>query len=257
MPAAVPGAPLAPPPAVVTPPPPRAEAPVRLTTRAGPRLAVTYEAPTPAHQPLLRWLTDLSLVESIAELVPQLVAIPRSLSWVVQECSGNAFWSKRGGAIVVCYAYLESVVRKVGPDELRAVFFFTMLHELAHALIDELALPVVGREEDIADRFAATIMLANSRQVEALVPVAHYFRVMEREETLALWDEHPTDGQRFYDLTCLAWGAGPLHAGRFGAELPSPRRQRCEGEYQDAVRGWHRLLKPHSRVRDGSTFWPP
>ena len=32
---------------------------------------------------------------------------------------------------------------------------FTLCHEISHALIDELEVPVLGREEDVADALAA------------------------------------------------------------------------------------------------------
>ena len=38
--------------------------------------------------------------------------------------------------------------------------------------------------------------------------------------------------------------------------LPVERRDRCDAEYDQARSGWHRLLKPYSRVRGGQTFWP-
>jgi hypothetical protein len=34
-----------------------------------------------------------------------------------------------------------------------------LLHELGHVIIDEMKLPVLGREEDAADTFAALTML--------------------------------------------------------------------------------------------------
>src|SRR5262249_22652856 len=37
--------------------------------------------------------------------------------------------------------------------------FFSLLHELGHALVTEMGLPVLGREEDAADSFASVTML--------------------------------------------------------------------------------------------------
>lgn len=67
--------------------------------------------------------------------------------------------------------------------------------------------------------------------------------------------QHLTDGQRFYDLVCLAWGAGPEKAGNLGPQLPADRRERCAGEFVQARNGWDRLLTPYSRVVGGETFW--
>lgn len=43
----------------------------------------------------------------------------------------------------------------------------TVLHELGHALISELDLPVIGREEDVVDELAAYILIAGSREAAA------------------------------------------------------------------------------------------
>src|SRR5262245_2197605 len=37
--------------------------------------------------------------------------------------------------------------------------FFSLFHELGHAAVTEMGLPVLGREEDAADSFATTTML--------------------------------------------------------------------------------------------------
>lgn len=57
------------------------------------------------------------------------------------------------------------------------VFFF--FHELGHALITELELPVVGPEEDVADELAIfTLIDAGDKGYDALFSAAQAFTLM-------------------------------------------------------------------------------
>jgi len=219
-------------------------------------ITVRYGAPSPEHRWVHEQLAPERLMEPFATLVSELVMLRRPLTFVVQECDDFASWSPLEGELVVCYRYFDFVRRQVGEADTRAVFAFTLLHEIGHALISELQLPIVGRGEDAADRFAATVLLSHPNSQTLLLPSARYFRKLAAERTSSPWDEHGTDGQRFYDLLCLAWGAAPEKTGSLGAQLPAERRERCEREFLQARSGWDRLLEPHSRVHGGETFWP-
>src|SRR3546814_15326340 len=57
------------------------------------------------------------------------------------------------------------------PDDL-AVFvlgntIFTLFHELGHALVDKLEIPVLGREEDAVDALAVLLMLPDEEDAVA------------------------------------------------------------------------------------------
>ena len=47
-------------------------------------------------------------------------------------------------------------------DYVSGVLSFVFLHELGHALIHELALPITGREEDVADQLAVASLLGDA-----------------------------------------------------------------------------------------------
>jgi hypothetical protein len=251
---AIPPPPPMPPPQLSTRPPVLRAAPSAPATRG--TISVQYGAPSPDHRWVLEFRAPERLIEPFATMVSELVTLRRPLTFVVKECDDFAYWSSREASLVICYRYFDFVRRQVGDADTRAVFAFTLLHEIGHALINELQLPIVGRGEDAADRFAATIILSHPNTNTLLMPSARFFRKLAAERTSSLWDEHGTDGQRFYDLLCLAWGAGPEKTGNLGAQLPAERRERCEGEFLQARNAWDRLLEPHSRVRGGETFWP-
>ena len=94
-----------------------------------------------------------------------------------------------------------------------AIFY----HELGHALIDIMKLPIYGQEEDAADVLSA-VMIHRSFDEAAAVEVAYAtaigflgdekFRSSEGVE-VAYWDVHGPDLQRYYTFVCLFYGGNP------------------------------------------------
>lgn len=121
-------------------------------------------------------------------------------------------------------------------------------HELGHALIDILEIPVYGQEEDAAD--VASVLL-----IEWLYPpdVALEFaydtalgfdaEALEAEDEgyeVAWWDVHGPDPQRFYNTVCLFYGADPDARDEYAAdmELPEDRAETCSEEFDIAFDSW-------------------
>lgn len=144
------------------------------------------------------------------------------------------------------------------PEEVRTYILgnamFTLYHELGHALIHELELPVLGREEDAVDNLASLLMVPepdDEDMAERVLAAAQGWLMSainaDEEEDLAFWDEHGLDMQRFYSVVCVLYGADPDRFGEFAeeAELPEYRREACEFEYAQIGNSWATLLEPH------------
>ena len=125
---------------------------------------------------------------------------------------------------------------------------FTLLHEMGHLLINELQLPVLGREEDAADQLGFVgLFLLQGKQRDAnfyakLLDVADYWRLEWRlpkapEEKVYSWDSHGLDAQRFYNIACLAYGSDPdrLDWVLEVSGLPVERALYCPEEYEQAA----------------------
>ncbi|HLO75384.1 MAG TPA: DUF4344 domain-containing metallopeptidase [Magnetospirillum sp.] len=132
---------------------------------------------------------------------------------------------------------------------------FTLYHELGHALVHELDLPVLGREEDAVDNLATILMIPDDDQPELLEPLlgaargwmlAHQMQQQEGEE-MAFWDEHGLDMQRYYSIVCLLYGSDPDSFEELAdaAELPDYRRESCSGNYEQVVQSWATVLDPY------------
>lgn len=133
---------------------------------------------------------------------------------------------------------------------------FAVYHELGHALIDLLDLPVIGREEDAADGFAAMMMIPphpDHIRDELIVAVADGWRLQSDEvATLAdqgpLWDEHTLDEQRYFAVIC--WMVGSDQEGFFDlaeeSGMPLQRIEACADDFERMKAGWQDLLAPNN-----------
>jgi hypothetical protein len=91
---------------------------------------------------------------------------------------------------------------------------FVLLHEMGHVAITEMGLPVLGREEDAADAFAAVSMIwmknAFSDRVLAEAAKGWFYsdqRDRMRNVPVAFYDEHSLDRQRAYQIVCYMVGS--------------------------------------------------
>lgn len=136
---------------------------------------------------------------------------------------------------------------------------FSLLHEVGHALIHELQLPVLGREEDAADQLGLIgfFLLEPERRDQLfyakLVDVADYWRLESQlaseAERVQAWDSHSLDIQRFYNLACLTFGSDPerLEWIVTATGLPDERAFYCDQEYELAQRSVHWLAERFQR----------
>lgn len=136
---------------------------------------------------------------------------------------------------------------------------FIMLHELGHVHISEMNLPVLGREEDDADTFAAITMLkiGTSLSQRVLTEASQGWFLSERrnEQTGAkplYYDEHNLSSQRAYQIVCLMVGSDPVKFKSLAdnVKMPDSRQQTCKRDYDKALRSWDMVLKPYIRAPD-------
>ena len=136
---------------------------------------------------------------------------------------------------------------------------FAMLHELGHVAIAEMGLPVLGKEEDAADSFAAVrlIRLGSVFSHRVLVEAAKgWFLSVRRDQKegdeVDYYDTHGLDQQRAYQIVCFMVGADPVQFRDLANEtkLPADRQKSCAGDYNKASSSWELLLQPHRRSAD-------
>jgi hypothetical protein len=127
---------------------------------------------------------------------------------------------------------------------------FVLYHEVAHLMVDQLGLPVLGREEDAADNMA-TYMLLNKtgdQYDQALGDAALGWKMSDlgrgKRHAADFYDEHSLDVQRAYSIVCLMVGHDPSTftaiADEYGIDYR--RQQTCEADYDLVKRSLEGLL---------------
>lgn len=139
---------------------------------------------------------------------------------------------------------------------------FSLHHEIAHALIHQFDLPVLGREEDAADGYATLAMQPNPPTLLAdalLLNAADgwlFYAETAPIDQLAYIDAHPLDEQRFYRTACLIIGSDIEGFYEYGLDvgLTEERIEECPRLWQDTRRDWERLLAPHRHLGSPPTI---
>jgi hypothetical protein len=234
---------------------------------------------SPEHEIMRSGLEKLKLLEQFANGMNNLVAIPGIVSIELRECGKiNAFYRPVNGRlaeIVMCYEMLDDIKQVLSyyyPDPqmmsqmVAGAMMFVLLHELGHALVHQLDLPITGKEEDAVDQLS-TLMLTNAGATGegAIMAGAQYFKLGSAQyrrpgmawlenvfgiEHYNFSDEHSIHEQRFFNILCWEYGYNP-EALAFAVKdgtLPAHRAERCGQEYQQIVRTWERFLAPHAKV---------
>jgi hypothetical protein len=137
-------------------------------------------------------------------------------------------------------------------DYIRDNTIFFVYHELGHALIDLLRLPIFGQEEDAADVLGVVlsekINSEDDNESIMLSTADNFAYLSENAENdgyeLAFWDTHGLDQQRYYTILCLHYGADPERRQAIVSDLglPEDRQQTCPEEFQLAEESWGPVL---------------
>jgi hypothetical protein len=136
---------------------------------------------------------------------------------------------------------------------------FVLLHELAHGAIAEMGIPVLGKEEDAADSFAATrlVNLEAAFSDRVVTDAAKgWFMADSRDkkegDPVPYYDEHGLNLSRAYQIVCYMVGFDSDKFKDLAAEtkLPKSRQDSCERDYSKASDSWGLVLEPHLRTPD-------
>ena len=208
---------------------------------------------------------DQQLIYDVVNELNENLALPVPVPIKFGDCGqSNAFYMPDQQAIVMCYEMIAqsfAIYQELGyegEDLSLAVGNNTisiLLHEIGHALVDILKLPITGREEDAVDQFSAiSLLFFEELGNEAIVDFASFWGGMSQYsesslEDIAFFGEHSLDSQRFYDILCLAYGSNQKELGYLVDEqvLPQERAERCTEEFQRIVTAWDALLSPYYR----------
>jgi hypothetical protein len=217
-------------------------------------------AQNPKYLEMAKAMHEAGMLEAFVAAINETVKLPTTVGVRFAECGEpNAFYSPADQQISMCFELLEHYYKTMADqyetedaldEAVMGAFMLVLFHELGHALVHVLDLPITGREEDAVDQLAAWAMIDDDTGDDAVLNAALTYYISAEsggeidDSTFA--DEHSLDKQRFFNLVCWVYGSNPeKHQGLVGDDfLPEARAERCPGEYQQIDRSWSRLLEP-------------
>jgi len=229
------------------------------------QIRVLYAQPTDAkHQPTYEALQDRRVLETLRSMLNPL-RLPRELTLELKSCGGKVdayYWA---ATATVCYEYVELIQQhapKVGTpggltraDSIVGAIVDTILHEVGHAVIDMLEVPVFGREEDAADFFSVYVLTQFLREdASRLFQGVGFMMASEAKAALekpqnakSYAGPHGMAAQRYYNLLCMAYGSDPATFGDavLRGGLPSWRAEGCAEEFAMLKRAFQKLIMPY------------
>jgi putative metallopeptidase DUF4344 len=222
-------------------------------------LKLAYKGEDSATRKLVR---GTGVFEKMLPQLDQALLLPRDLEVVFDKCGEpNAFYDPETKKITMCDEYVDyyaEVFSQYPPDDRRdaivGALVSTFLHELGHALIHQLDLPAVGRQEDAVDQLSTVVLIASGDEGDAMALDGADSFIAESEadggDKTPFWDEHSLNEQRFYNIMCLIYGSDPDGFKEVITEddLPDERAERCPEEYETISKSWTRLLTPYLTV---------
>jgi len=208
--------------------------------------------------------SDRETVQRIIDSLNETVSLPSDIYLVFKNCGdSDVYYDHETREIQVCYEWMDRCGSLYSPtaksisrcnEDVKGAFAFALFHEMAHAIIDSLKLPVTGKEEDVADQFASLLLLEKIENGGNLALAAalgfKLYAQLEKNEKKIYWDEHSLDEQRFYEITCMVYGRDPekySYLARKGT-LPWQRAELCVEDYPKIKSAWQRLLAPYAKT---------
>jgi len=184
---------------------------------------------------------------------------------------GAPLSSQRLAAAQQQLVLLNDRTAKLSPDDAARLtsfvvgnLYFVLVHELGHAVISQLKLPVLGREEDAADSFATLSMLFIGTELSHAVireTARGLWLTAQRDKSAnqspPAYDEHSLDIPRAYQIVCLMVGSDPkkFHDVATIAKIPEDRQETCSFDFEQAANSWESLLNARSSSKSKFRFF--
>lgn len=198
----------------------------------------------------------------LAEELNRSLDLPKSLGLRYAECGeANAYYDPGPRMISLCFELIEQLAEDFGArldddrdlaSAVAGAYTFIALHEVGHALVDVLELPITGREEDAVDQLSAWLLIGEAGGNDAVLNAAMAFSMAGEGYELAegdFADSHSLDQQRYFNMVCWVYGSDPRAQEGLAEEagLPPGRADTCADEFALIDKSWSKLLAPYVR----------
>jgi len=219
------------------------------------------------HPELRKLLLDKKIDDELFENLNKTFDLPSDIGILIEDCGSiSAYYDQDDSSVVLCYELLDLLIGVYQEDDGVRIFIdYILHHELAHALIDILDLPIAGTEEDAADAIAIVLAIEinsatpadkiNNAKTMILAGSLYLPLFEDRVADINIWiSEHTLGLQRFSNLLCWSAGGEPKVINDEAIndeaiqviyqEIIEANRD-CIGEYTQKKDYFERFVSPH------------
>lgn len=226
------------------------------------RFMAHYGPASPDFEDFRAGLVANRFLDTIAARLNDSLRIPVTIVLEIAHCDEpNASYEPKTHRVTLCYELFKSLsdrfAKSAGGEYLvTGTVMFALMHELGHALVDVLQLPITGREEDAVDQLATILLLQQGAPGDSLAfGAVGWFVTNARHnvpDDLAFADDHGLDSQRVYNIICWIYARDPERYPEIVTDgwLPEHRRDKCPAEYHRLAESWRRILAPYRRAAE-------
>lgn len=205
-------------------------------------------------------LQSSGVLQAVARSLNQRWRLPVDVRIRLTECDeSNAYYDAEQREVQMCIELVEDMANTLDgqfedddfeADALSGAFVGMLLHEVGHALVDVLEIPITGREEDAVDQLSAWILIESGEADAVLGAAATYYGDDSGVGAEDFADEHSLNSQRYFNMVCWVYGSDADNRQDLidTWELPEARAEQCGDEYALIKRSWDRLLRAHLRT---------
>ncbi|HEX2077112.1 MAG TPA: DUF4344 domain-containing metallopeptidase [Longimicrobium sp.] len=221
------------------------------------RWLVSYpEAQDPMFAAMQQMFASQDMLSSMVDPLNEYFPVSRDVTVELAECGrAGAFYDAERPAVQLCYELVVELAEALmgdgaeegGDDVFVGAFALILLHQVGHAMVDLLELPVRVGPEEAADQLAAVMVGFAEDELATAAEGA-----LALNEMLVDWENPGSgraalSGRRLETLLCLLYGTNPDAHGWLLEEgnLSEERAARCEEEYEKVEANWIDMLSQH------------
>jgi Putative metallopeptidase len=198
-----------------------------------------------------------TVLEDFVNSINDRIEFPGEVTIKITECGeDNAFYNPEDSTISICYEFIDhmmSIQDEKMPKSERLLYAtaFTLLHEMGHAMVDRLDLPITGKEENAVDELAMVILMSDTTDITYYAAIEgamqfYYESLDENVKKYPFYDVHAPSIERYYDMLAIIVGSDPEgHKDLIGEnkdQLHADRAEHAEADYEKKLDSWQRLL---------------
>ena len=230
------------------------------------RFEISYlKASNKKEQEVKKWIKESSEIKLVTSLINQKLKLNQSLELKFGGEEGPLF-DNGINKVLIPYGFLIEVQERfqkakyldetgiTNKEASMDALMHTIFHELAHALIFQYDLPVLGKEEDAADGLASVLLIEFLEDGQEVVITAADLFDLEGQDITEYqvedyWGEHSLDIQRYYSSLCHVYGSAPEKYKQIKTDekFSNEKAENCIDDYDILVNSWFTLLAPFLR----------